>query len=454
MRNLVSKLLIVIVFGGAQAFAQTKQLPIEEFKLKNGLEVKMIRFGTIPAVQINCFINVGRKTENPGQQLMASMTATGLKLGNENYTRINQDNLISKLGSSIGSSSNDNFTSLGMLFLEKDTKTAMDLFSSVLLKPLFPADEIKQEIEQTLNYNNPAKMDIGMLSSVFSEYVVYGTAHPLGRHFYATQLNKITSAQLMEFYKFNYTPKNTQLVVAGNFDFVKMKAEIERLFGSWTAAFGENNGAAYEFESIGKKEYYLINKNKASQTSLQWNKKGPAGGSKDALLFQLANNAFNEILFDEIRAKEGKTYGISSGLNEQDNNGIYSISTQVRNEVAYQTIVSFDRVLKQFYETGINQEQLDKAKARLRNRRLAIESPAEVIAFYNPVLYKDITKRNEYLAMLDAITLDQVNKILKKYFNPDAYKLVLAGDAMVLDEQLKVLPGLVKLSVQDIQKDN
>ena len=454
MKKLLSLLLVVLVVTGTKSFAQTKQLPIEEFKLKNGLEVKMIRFGTIPAVQINCFVNVGKKTENPGQQLMSSMTASGLKLGNEAYSRIVQDNLLSKLGTSVSSSGNDNYTTLGMLFLEKDMKTAMDLFSSMLLKPLFPADEVKQEIEQTLNYNNPAKMDIGMLSSVFSDYAVYGTAHPLGRHFYPTQLNKITSAQLMDFYKFNYTPKNTQLVLAGNFDFVKMKAEIERLFGSWTAAFGENNGAAYEVQPISKKEYYLINKNRASQASLKWNKKAPAGGSKDALLFQLANNAFNEILFDEIRAKEGKTYGIYSNLNEQDNNGIYSVSTQVRNEVAYETIVSFERVLKQFYETGINQAQLDKAKASMRNLRLAIESPAEVISFYNPVLYKDITKRNEYLTTLDAITLDQVNKILKKYFNPDSYKLVLAGDAAVLEPQLKVLPGLVKLNVTDIQKDN
>ncbi|MCW3083257.1 MAG: peptidase [Bacteroidetes bacterium] len=454
----MKKGILYIVAGVAlfntYATAQTNQLPIEEFKLKNGLEVKMIHFGTIPAVTISCYVNVGKKTETPGQQNLASMTSDGLLLGNEKHTRIEQDGMLAKLGSGISASANDNYTELSMRFLNKDAATAMELFSSTILKPTFPADEIKEQVEQTLNYNNPYKMDIGDLASMFSDYSVYGTANPLGRHFYAAQLNKVTAAQLLEFYKFNYTPKNTKLVLAGNFDNAQMKAMIENLFGSWSAAYGENNGAAYETENISKKEYFFVNKNRATQTCLQWNKKAPEGGSKDAILFELANECFNTLLFAEIRAKEGKTYGINSRYSEANNNGIYTVSTQVRNDVAFETTVSFDRVIKQFYDSGITQANLDKAKAALKNRRLAIESPGSIIEFYNPILYKDVNKRNEYLASIDAMTLEQVNKIVKKYFTPDSYKLVMVGDATVLDPQLQKITGLVKLPVTSIEKDN
>lgn len=434
--------------------AQTNQLPVEEFKLKNGLEVKMIRFGSIPAVTISCFVNVGKKTETPGQQYLAELTSTSVLLGNEKHTRIEQDAMLEKLGSGIDAFSNDNFTEMRMRFLDKDADAAMELFSSAILKPTFPADEIKDQVGQTLNYNNPYKMDITAIAQMFSGYVVYGTANPLGRHFYAAQLNKVTPTQVSEFYKFNYTPKNTKLVLAGNFDNAKMKAMIEKLFGDWTAAYGENNGAAYETEGIGKKQYYFVNKSMATQTCLQWNKKAPESGSKDAMLFNLANESFNTLLFDEIRAKEGKTYGIYSRFSEVNNNGIYSISTQVRNEVAYETTVSFDRVIKQFYESGVTQADLDKAKASLKSRRLAIETPAAIIDFYNPIVYKDVQKRNEYLASIDAITLDQVNKAVKKYFSPDNYKLVMVGDASVLDPQLQKISGLEKIAVNSIEKDN
>ena len=88
------------------------------------------------------------------------MTSSSLLLGNAKYDRIGQDNLLTKLGSGISSSTNDNYTELGMSFLTKDITVALDLFSNVILTPTFPADEIKQEIEQTLNYNNPYKMEI------------------------------------------------------------------------------------------------------------------------------------------------------------------------------------------------------------------------------------------------------------------------------------------------------
>jgi zinc protease len=451
------KRIFIILFPGLfslSALAQSDQLPVEEFKLKNGLEVKMVEFGTLPAVTINCFVNVGRKAETPGQQYLASITPNAMLLGSEQYNRVNQDNVLALLGSDINVLSNDNYTELGMRFLEKDVAQAMDVFSGVILKPLFPAEEIKQQIEQTLNYNNPAKMDINAIASMFSDYVVFGTSHPLGRHFYAAQLNRVTDAQIREFYKFNYTPKNTKLVLAGHFDHAKMKGMIEKLFGNWTAAYGEINGAAYEVQNIGKKEYFFVNKKRATQTYLQWNKKAPEGGSRDAMLFQLANSTFNVLLFDEIRAKEGKTYGIYCGLDEGNNNGIYTVTTQVRNEVALATTLSFDRVLKQFYEKGITQEDLDKARATMKNQRLAIENPASLIEFYNPILYKDTKKRNEFLTTVDAITLDQVNKAVKKYFTPDSYKLVMVGDETALDEQLKKVNGLVKIPVNSIEKDN
>ncbi|MDF2437287.1 MAG: peptidase domain protein [Bacteroidota bacterium] len=451
MKKIIFSILIVLSVKG---FSQNRPLAIEEFKLKNGMQVKMIDFGSIPAVSLSCFINVGKKTETPGQQYLANITSSSLSLGNEKYSRVAQDNVIAKLGAALGSMTNNNYTEISMRFLNKDAAAAMDLFSSMLLKPLFPPTDIKQQVEQTLNYNNPYKMDISAIAGMFSDYVLFGTAHPVGRHFYATQLNKITSKEVTEFYKFNYTPKNTVLVLAGNFDHAAMKAMIESMFGSWTAAYGENNRAAYDVQPVSKKEYFFINKNRATQAFLRWNKKSPEAGSKDVIPFDMANTAFNTLLFEEIRAKEGKTYGINSIYNESGTSGFYSITTQVRNDVAYETTVSFDRVLKQFYDKGITQAELDKAKAALKNDRLAIESPSEIIEFYNPMIYKDPAKRNEYITAVDAMNLEQVNKIIKKYFAPESYKLVMVGDQTILEPQLQKIKDLVRLPVTSIEKDN
>ena len=45
-------------------------------------------------------------------------------------------------------------------------------------------------------------------------------------------------------------------------------------------------------------------------------------------------------------------------------------------------------------------------------------------------------------------------KIVKKYFTPDAYKLVIAGDEAVVTTQLNTLKVLTKYKAADIEKDN
>ena len=44
--------------------------------------------------------------------------------------------------------------------------------------------------------------------------------------------------------------------------------------------------------------------------------------------------------------------------------------------------------------------------------------------------------------------------MLKKYYTPNAYKLVVAGDETKIAEQLAKLNGLQKFTPNDIEKDN
>src|SRR5688572_22940070 len=129
--------------------AQNK-LPPEKFKLKNGLEITFIDYGTLPAITLSAFIDVGKKAETPGQQYLSQLTANALMLGNAGYTRTQQDSLIDVLGSKFRIDANKNFTRFDAQFLSKDTEQAMDLYSNILLKPNFPKTEIRLKIEEVL----------------------------------------------------------------------------------------------------------------------------------------------------------------------------------------------------------------------------------------------------------------------------------------------------------------
>jgi zinc protease len=443
----------LIIFLSAGTTQQSTFPDLERYKLKNGLEVIFVDYGKLPVTSLSFFVNVGKKSETPGQQGLADLTANSLELGNEKYSRIDEDRLLYRTGGSLSISANKNFTLMQAEFLNKDIEKGMDLVAAVLLKPLFPKDEIDQTRGFELSQNKPSKMDIGDLADMYGDYFTYGIANPLGRHYYEAQYSKITVPQIKEFYSFNYTPGNTKLVVTGNPDRELMKKLIEQYFGSWTAAFGEVNGASYDIPSIKAHEYAFVQKPGATQACIEWFKKAPPAGSKDVIAFQLANQVFSDHLGKEIREKDGYTYGIYSRFNEAQNDGIFRTKTQVRNEVMFATMTAFDKVLNDFYTNGATEVELKKFKTMMKADIQSMEEPGSFATLINPFVFKDYAKRQQYLTELDAVDIPTLNKVIKKYFMPDSYKCMIAGDDTLLGDQLGKISGLQKLDLSVIEKD-
>ncbi|TND08634.1 MAG: peptidase M16 domain-containing protein [Bacteroidetes bacterium] len=435
-------------FANAQFFPQT-----ERYKLKNGLEVIFADYGELPVTSLAFFVNTGKKSETPGQQGLAAITANGLLLGSAKYSQTQLDHKLYTMGSSIGASSNDNFSTVSGRFLNRDIAQGMELMAEAILHPAFPQQEISEYMRFQLAQNKPAKMDITQLADVYSDYFVFGTANPLGRYFYETQLNKITVAQIKEFWQFNYTPKNTKLVVTGKPDREQVKKLIEQYFGPWEAAYGEVNGSEYETAPIKSKEYAFVNKEGVTQACLAWTKRAPAADSKDLVAFDLANHVFGKLLMDVIREKEGKTYGIYSSFSEQQDTKVFRVQTQVRNEVMYTTIESFDRVLQDFFTKGVDEASLKKMKTMMRTELTGLEEPGSMASAINPWVYRDYEKRKTYLDELNKLDLATVNKAVKKYFTPDSYKLVVAGDEKALAGQLAKVKELQRIDLKAIEVD-
>lgn len=456
MKKLANIAIVSLLFLLVTAATTSVKNPfpgVERYKLKNGLEVIFADYGDLPVTSFSLYINAGKKSETPGQQGLASLTADALTLGTEKYSRVELDRQLYRISGSIESSANKNFTTVSAEFLNKDVDKGMELLASVLLHPSFPQADIEEMRGFTLSSNKPAKMDIGDLAMMYGDYFTYGIENPLGRHFYETQYKKLGVPQIKEFYAFNYTPGNTKLIVTGKPDHEKVKALIEQYFGAWSAAYGEVNGASYDIPSIKGKSTAFVQKDGATQACLLWMKKAPEAGSKDMTEFILANMIFSDHLGKEIREKRGYTYGIYSTFSQSENDGIFRARTQVRNEVMYSTITAFDEVLDDFFKNGPTEAELKKFKTMIKADLQSIEEPSAIAGLINPWVYKDYDKRRKLFEDLDAIDLASVNKTIKKYFTPWSYKLVIAGDEKALGDQLGKIGGLEKLPLNVIEKD-
>jgi zinc protease len=426
---------------------------LETYTLKNGVKIYLMKYGKIPAINVRFVINTGEKNEAPGQQGYGELAAKLLLQGNSKYTQEQQNDLAFKLGANLDFDMNKDNTQITANFLSKDLDQGMDLFSSAILHPTFNKEKVDLLISQYIDYGLTTKMDIDRLADVFSDLMMYGTSNPLGRYHYKAQLKLVTPDKIKEYHAFNYTPKNASVVVCGNFNSDEVKSVIEKYFGTWQSTFGEVNGVSLDVTQIKKKEIGFINRNSSTQCALQWNKQAPSLKDKDLLAYNIATRIFNVVLFSEIREKGGKTYSIGAGHAASQFSNLLTISCSVRSDEMLNTINLFDKTLADFSQAKFTQEDFDKAVTGLKIRVMSSEMPSAVSALYDPLLY-DFNKRKNYLTDLSAVKMEDVQKVIKKYFSPDVYKLVVAGDETVVATQLNSIKGLVKFKTTDIEKDN
>lgn len=449
MKKISTLLLILSLFNLKAQIIPT----YETFTLKNGLKVYLLQYGNIPAINVKLVLNTGKVNETPGQQNYSDIVLNALFMGNAKYDAETQANKAFAMGTTLSSYATNDNTILQINILSKDLDAGMDLLSAAILTPTFPKDKLDLMIAQSIDFNSPTKMDISQLSSIFSNYFIYGITSPLGRYFYKAQIQKITPAIIKEYYDFNFTPKNANLIICGSFDFTTIKPIIEKYYGSWKSEFGGANGVSLEAVSIKKKDIGFINRTNATQCALQWNKNAPAVNDKDQIAFSIANTIFNEVLFKEIREKGGKTYGIGSVQKVSKFSNIFSVSCSVRSEELLNTIDLFDKTLFNFHEGLITEAVFKESIYKKMIELKKMESPDEISNFYNPLIY-NFEKRKNIINDLNALTLDELNKTIKKYFTPNAYKLVIAGDESKLTESLSKLTSLQKFKSSDIEKDN
>jgi predicted Zn-dependent peptidase len=401
-------------------------------------------------MHLSVMINSGKKNETPGQQGYNSLVANLALKGNQKYTEDDQNDRAFAVGSELSSQAGYDYTTFSANFLSKDAATVLDLMSAAIIGPVFNKDRVNQYISYLISYNTPAKMDISDLAATYATLNVHGIENPLGRSIYKKQLQQVTPEKIKAFHAFNYTPRNTRLILCGNFDSNELKNLIENYFGSWQSAYGEVNGVELESPSIRKKEISFVNRVAATQCALRWVKNAPSRNDKDLLAFLIANQIFNEVLFREIREKGGKTYSIGSVHRPSKFSNLVNINCSVRSEEMLNTINLFDKILADFSKGNFTKDEYDIQVTKYRTDLYLNEFPEEVVNFYNPVLY-DFEKRKNVLAELDKLTMEDVKKVIKKYYTPDSYKLVLAGDETLLGGQLAQIKDLKRLGPADLE---
>lgn len=411
-------------------------IEIKKQTLPDGLTVLHAERHNLPIVMITLLIKASPLNEPEDKAGIAYLTAKMLTEGTKKRKSSEISEEIEFIGASLDTSTGSDYTTISLSVLKKDMEKGFEIFSDVLLSPLFPEEDISRKKEIIKGSLRQSEEDPSFLASkVFIKEVFH--SHPYGRLVNGSikSIDNIKRDDIVKFYKKHYTPDNAILSVVGDITAEELHSLIKKYLGQWKPEVrrGQRSQELKISDQKGPK-IVIINKD-ITQANIILGHLGIARDNPDyyavsVMNYILGGGGFASRLMKVIRDDMGLTYSIYSSFSANKYPGQFEVEVQTKNESAGIVIKEILKQINRMRTELVTDNELEDAKSYLTGsfpRRLEtsrrIADFLAAVEFYN--LGDDYIER--YPDYINRITKEDILRVAKRYLDPDNYVLVVVG---------------------------
>lgn len=416
----------------------------ETFSLPNGLKVLVVENHKLPRVSFNLTIDNTPYAEG-NKKGVDDLTSSLIGNGSTKTPKDAFNEEIDFLGANI------NFFSSGASAsgLSKHSKRILELMAEGALMPNFTQEEFDKEKEKLIEGLKTQEKSVPAVAGRVERVLAYGKNHPAGEYLSEETINNVSLADVKTNYSTYFVPERAYLVVVGDVKTKEVKKLVEKLFGSWVKA----TAPRLTYSNPTNVQYTQINfvdmPNAVQSEITLFNTVNLKMGDADFFPVILANQVFggdfNSYLNMNLREKHGWTYGARSSVGFDKN--MYSqfrANTQVRNAVTDSAITQALYELNRIRTEKVTEEALNNVKAGYIGRFvMQVEKPSTVARYALNIETEGLPADfyENYIKNINAVTPDDVMRVVNKYFLADNLRILVVGKAA------EVLPGLESLKI-------
>lgn len=442
---LLSAVLLVFAAGcattpqSASAPAAERQFDFEESSLDNGLRVVTLEDFSAPIVSVQVWYHVGAKNENPNRQGFAHMFEHMMFRGTENLGPEQHFALIRGVGGWCNAFTSFDYTAYVNTLPSNQLDLALWLEAERMMflkvdQEGFDTERRVVEEERRMGLNQP-------YGAIFEQLMpVIFTEHPY-RWLPIGKIDHLRAASLEElrhFWDTYYVPANATLVVSGAVSHEEARAAAEEYFG-WIPNLPKPEGVTI-VEPAQTEPREIVIKEKLGRVPLaRYAYRGVEAADPDAvplyLMIQiLGGDESSRLNQDLVKTRQicQEAYAFMWDL-EQD--GMFFIGAELAQGGDMDTAPVFaamDEHIARIAAEGVTQRELDKVRNQLLRStvtgQLKVYDKANAIG-QTAIDFGDPEWLNEKLAVINAVTVDDVQRVAQTYLKAEARtKVVVLPD--------------------------
>lgn len=424
----------------------------QNFTLDNGLKVIVVENHKIPKVSFQLFLDNPPVSEKELAGV-ADITGQLLKAGTSKRNKAEIDKAVDFIGASFSTSASGFFASS----LTKHKEKLLEVVAEVLLQPTFPESEFQKIKKQTLSGLAFSKEDADAISSNVSNAIRYGKDHPYGEIMTEETVDSINLVHCRSFYQAYFKPNVAYLTIVGDITVEEAKTLANTYFGTWkkgstpTAVVGKGKAP----KGI---EVAFVPKTAAVQSSIAITypvdlKITDPDYIPTRVLNTLFGGYFRSRINNNIREDKGYSYGVSSSLSADRYVGAFSAGGNVRNEVTDSAIVEFLKEMTKIVNEPVPADELTLVKNALSGSFARnLESPSTIADFALSTARYGLPADfyANYLKKVSEVTAADIQRVAKKYIQPENAYIVVVGDKDKVAPSLARFASTGKVSFYDI----
>jgi predicted Zn-dependent peptidase len=415
--------------------------------LPNGLQLAVVEIHKVPVVDVSLVLDAGAVRDPANLPGLATFTATMLQQGAGRRTALDIADETAFLGAQLSSNAGFDVATVSLHAPKRRLAAALDLLSDVVLRPTFPDSEVTRQRELRRTQLIQQRDEPVQVANVAFPAIVYGATHPYGRPLAGTDstVSALSRERVAEFYRTFYRPNSARLLVVGDVTLEEARQLVVARFGAW--ARGEAPAAAVGADpQPSPRTIYLIDKPGAAQSVVRIGHVGPARDTPDYFALQVLNTilggAFTSRLNQNLRETHGYTYGAGSAFAMRRAGGPFVAQASVVTAKTDSSLIEFLKELRRIRDEAVPAAELEKAKQYIN---LGLPGDFETTAgaafrFRDLLVYGlPLDYYGGFVDRINAVTAADVQRVARRYIDPDRFDIVIVGDRTQIEAGLKAL---------------
>ena len=395
----------------------------------NSTPIYVLNCPEYEVVRLSFVFHAGTLTQQ--HPFTASATANMLAEGTQNLSAQQIAEELDYYGSYFDINIDRDYTYITFCSLSKFFEPTAKIIEEIILRPTFPTAELEIYRAKRKQQLAIERRKVETLAREHFAKAIFGDTHPYGISYPESEYDTLCREHLLQHYTANYTAQHCIVVCSGNIT-AQVLDHITSIVGALPSVQVEDNVTLPPFSSSRLRR---IQHDGAVQSSIRMGRLLFPRTHPDFIPMQVLamvlGGYFGSRLMQNLRERNGFTYGVFSAMVNFQHTGYLAIATQVGCEVTDQALQEIAREIELLRQEAIPAEELELVKNIMAGEMMRIlDGPFGIadVTTENILCGFDNSHIQQNLERIRQTSSEELLTLAQRYLCPDDMTTVVVGE--------------------------